>query len=220
MNTTTSNKIYIKGRDVVRDTTYDLALLPERTYKVRLDDGAEMPVRAHRTDIGYDIKIKSFEYSKEIQASTRLIEEPTKSVENGVSVSSFRRYPTAIPCYIKVDTGVAIQMDGQDDLAHCISVEAVPNSRMSKAPFVLGNSIGVIDPGYTGTIKFIYNVLPSATWEDINDRFVVGAVIGQLKFSVVLTPGLRRVDELDATDRGDGGFGSTEKTVDTAPAKV
>lgn len=220
MNTTTSNKIYIKGRDVMADALHDLQNLHLRTYKVRLDDGASMPVRAHNTDVGYDVTIKSFEYSKEMQVSTRLIEESLEAGEDGVTRSHYHRYTAPIPCHITVDTGIAVQMDEQDGRAHCISVDAVPNSRMSKPPFVLGNSLGTIDPGYTGTIKFIYDVLPSATWEDINERFKIGATIGQLKFSVVLTPGLRRVDTLDDTDRGDGGFGSTEKTVDTAPETV
>lgn len=207
----TQHQIYIKGRDVAADTKYDIDNLCNRMYKVKLEDGAAMPTRAHNTDVGYDVKIHSFKYSEDRQTSTKLVLK-----DNAYVLAE----TNPIPCYIEVDTGVAIQMDGQDDRAHCICIDAVPNSRMAKPPFLLGNSPGTIDPGYTGTIKLKFNVLPAATWQDIVERFQVGATIGQLKFSVVLTPGLRLVEELDSTDRSDGGFGSTEKTVDTTTDKV
>lgn len=63
---------------------------------------------------------------------------------------------------------------------------------------------GVIDSGYTGSIRVkLYN----HTREDyaINE----GDKIAQLVILPIITPDLELVDEFEATERGDGGFGST-----------
>lgn len=63
---------------------------------------------------------------------------------------------------------------------------------------------GVIDVGYTGSIRVkLYN--------HSNDWYFVkkGDKISQLVILNILTPDLEVVDELDETERGSGGFGST-----------
>ena len=63
---------------------------------------------------------------------------------------------------------------------------------------------GVIDVGYTGSIRVkLYN--HSDDWYIVNK----GDKISQLVILPILTPDLELVDELDETERGDGGFGST-----------
>ena len=65
-------------------------------------------------------------------------------------------------------------------------------------------SEGVIDVGYTGSIRVkLYN--HSADWYMVNN----GDKISQLVIMPILTPDLELVDELDETERGNGGFGST-----------
>lgn len=65
-------------------------------------------------------------------------------------------------------------------------------------------SEGVIDVGYTGSIRVkLYN--HSGRWYQVNK----GDKISQLVILPILTPELELVKELDATERGDGGFGST-----------
>lgn len=65
-------------------------------------------------------------------------------------------------------------------------------------------SEGVIDAGYTGSIRAkLYN------HSDINFDFLAGDKITQLVILPVLTPRLELVNSLAETDRGDGGFGST-----------
>ena len=70
---------------------------------------------------------------------------------------------------------------------------------------VLANHVGVIDSGYRGEIMFKFRVLNN-DWQDIYD---VGDRIGQL----IITPYPRidfvEVDELTASSRGEGGYGST-----------
>lgn len=63
---------------------------------------------------------------------------------------------------------------------------------------------GVIDVGYTGSIRVkLYN--------HSNDWYFVkkGDKISQLVILNILTPDLEVVEELDETERGSGGFGST-----------
>lgn len=65
-------------------------------------------------------------------------------------------------------------------------------------------SEGVIDAGYTGSIRVkLYNHSDKAYPVYAGDK------ISQLVILPILTPDLELVDELEATDRGAGGFGST-----------
>lgn len=65
-------------------------------------------------------------------------------------------------------------------------------------------SEGVIDSGFTGSITVkLYN--------NSTESYVVhrGDKISQLVILPILTPQIRLVDELEETERGDNGFGST-----------
>lgn len=65
-------------------------------------------------------------------------------------------------------------------------------------------SEGVIDVGYTGSIRVkLYNHTDQDYCVHKGDK------ISQLVIIPVLTPQLELVDELESTERGDGGFGST-----------
>lgn len=65
-------------------------------------------------------------------------------------------------------------------------------------------SEGVIDCGYTGSIMVkLYN------HGDCTVPIERGQKISQLVLLPIITPQLEEVDSLEATERGDGGFGST-----------
>lgn len=65
-------------------------------------------------------------------------------------------------------------------------------------------SEGVIDAGYTGSIRAkLYNL------GDVAFDFRAGDKITQLVILPVLTPRLELVNSLNETERGDNGFGST-----------
>lgn len=67
-------------------------------------------------------------------------------------------------------------------------------------------SAGVIDSGYTGSICVkLYNHGFEAV------RIKAGQKISQLVILPIVTPEVELVDRLEATERGDGGFGSTGK---------
>lgn len=63
---------------------------------------------------------------------------------------------------------------------------------------------GVIDPGYRGEIKVVLtNVTPTPITLNAGDR------IAQLRIVKKLQATFEEVEDLDATHRGEGGFGST-----------
>lgn len=148
-----------------------------------------------RQDTGWDVKVKSVEFSK------RTLHGKWDKLLQILTLGLYK----PVPCFVKVDTGVSVQAVDTG-----IGFQLRMNSRASKTPFVLGNAIGTIDPGYTGNIMAIFNVLSWATWDDINSYFKEGAVIGQLVPERQVEIVWLKLDRRPAaTDRSTGGFGST-----------
>lgn len=65
-------------------------------------------------------------------------------------------------------------------------------------------STGLIDPGYTGSVRVKLTNLGADTY-----KVERGDKISQIVFIEACTPSLTLVDRLDPTERGDNGFGST-----------
>lgn len=88
-------------------------------------------------------------------------------------------------------------------------IEIVPRSSMSKTGYMLANSVGTIDPGYTGTLK-VALIKVDPDMEDIKLPFTrCQMVLRKAEYA-----SLARVDSLNETVRGDGGFGSSDaKTI-------
>jgi dUTP pyrophosphatase len=64
--------------------------------------------------------------------------------------------------------------------------------------------LGTIDSEYRGEVKVIITNL-----DEIHRHINPGDRIAQLVVAPVLYPKFREVEELDETERGEGGFGST-----------
>ena len=81
----------------------------------------------------------------------------------------------------------------------------VPRSNISKHPWVMANSVGIIDSDYRGEwmVKF------KAITDELTLPYTVGERIAQVYFEKVTDVAFAEVDELDQTERGEGGFGST-----------
>lgn len=80
-----------------------------------------------------------------------------------------------------------------------------PRSSISKTGLLLLNSIGVIDATYRGELMaFLWNTKDTEVSVKKGDRLVqiVAPNMGHIKE-------IRIVDELDETERGEGGFGSS-----------
>lgn len=135
--------------------------------KIKLDDGAFVPTRAHEHDGGMDL------YAMEDQIV------PAKE--------------SAI-----FDTGVHVQLpSGTAGLLVSKSGLNVLHGLTSE---------GLIDEGYTGSIVVkLYNN------SGYDYRVHRGDKISQLVILPVITPEVELVEELEDTERGTGGFGSTGK---------
>jgi len=98
--------------------------------------------------------------------------------------------PTGMSIYIE-DNGLAAMILPRSGLGH-------------KHGIVLGNLVGLIDSDYQGELMV-------SCWNRGNTPFTmeVGERIAQLVIVPVVQAEFNLVDEFEATDRGEGGFGST-----------
>ena len=87
-----------------------------------------------------------------------------------------------------------------------------PRSSNTKKDLILGNSVGVIDSGYRGEVVFKFReLLPSERDIEFGAReYEIGDRIGQIIIMPYPQIEFNLVDELSTTDRGIGGFGSTD----------
>ena len=156
----------------------------------RLNENAVMPKKAHPTDAGFDLV-----------ATSREIDEYGNIVYG---------------------TGLAVEIpEGYVGLAF-------PRSSVSKYDIVMANSTGVIDAHFRGEMKFKFKPTLHA-WENIDEEvgeeilvcgfhdtetvtpYNVGDRVAQLIIMPIPEIEFEEVEELTATDRGDGGYGSTGK---------
>lgn len=148
-----------------------------REVKVVIDDGAYLPVRAHGDDAGYDLRTPA--------------DFNLPAMTEGIPFADTPSCGMAV-----VDTGVHIQIPK----GYCGMVVSKSGLNVNKNITVTG----LIDSGYTGTIRVkLYNYGKTA-WQ-----FKRGDKIAQLVLLPVYTPYLNPVDSLEKTERGNGGFGST-----------
>lgn len=101
--------------------------------------------------------------------------------------------------YTEYGTGIAVEIPkGYVGLIF-------PRSSIYKTGLVLSNSVGVIDSGYRGEIKFkFYDSL-----QMYDNPYRIGARIGQLIIIPYPQIEFEEVQELETSERGTGGFGST-----------
>lgn len=101
-----------------------------------------------------------------------------------------------------IPTGISIHI-GDNSIAATI----LPRSGLGhKHGIVLGNLVGLIDSDYQGPLMV-------SVWNRGNDHYTInpGDRIAQLVFVPVLQVGFNVVEEYAASDRGEGGFGSSGK---------
>jgi dUTP pyrophosphatase len=100
------------------------------------------------------------------------------------------------------DTGLAFEIpEGHVGLIY-------PRSSVtSKTTLTLGNSVGVIDSDYRGTVSFQFRQANPK----VRREYKVGDRVGQMMIIPIPSVQLVEVGELSDTLRGDGGYGSTGK---------
>ena len=101
---------------------------------------------------------------------------------------------------VKIPTGIAIALPGPEYVALVYARSGLG----IKHGVSLSNGVGVIDSDYRGEIM--------VGLTNLSDKFYTiqpGDRIAQLVVTPVVLPELERVEALDETGRGTGGFGST-----------
>lgn len=97
-----------------------------------------------------------------------------------------------------ISTGLSIYIEDKNICAHLL-----PRSGMGhKHGIILGNSVGLIDSDYQGPWML-------SIWNRSDKEFTInpGERIAQMVFMPVLHVTLEQVENFDATERGEGGFG-------------
>ena len=134
--------------------------------RIKLDEGAYMPLRAHPTDAGLDLRTP--------------IDVVVPSKGSAV-----------------IDTGVHVALDH----GYYGKLESKSGLNVKHNVVSLG---GTIDEPYRGSIVAkLYNM------GDEDYEFKAGDKIVQMVIMPYIAPKLELVDELDDTDRGSNGFGSS-----------
>jgi dUTP pyrophosphatase len=97
-----------------------------------------------------------------------------------------------------IDSGIAIEIpEGFVGLLF-------PRSSVQSTGLRLTNGVGVIDSGYRGSIKAVFDIIDSSLmYYEEGDRFAQLMIIPHPPVE------FEEVQELSSTERGEGGFGST-----------
>ena len=136
--------------------------------KVKLDEGAIVPTRAHSTDAGLDLYSPKAHY---------IPFGDSAAIDTGVHVE----IPAGYVGMIKSKSGLNVKRNLTSE--------------------------GVIDAGYTGSIvvKLRNHSKNKGYYVEKGDK------ISQLVILPIITPEIELVDDLEETERGNNGFGSTGK---------
>ena len=162
----------------------------------RISDKAVVPSRAHETDSGWDLTVIGID---KIKGDT-----------------------------IFFKTGLQVKPPA----GHYF--EVYPRSSISPLPFMLANSVGIIDESYRGelivAIRVLHSSMGTSSERDTYPSGMVNALdarpasitevanlilgkkpkIAQMILRKRLDTGFEEVEELDDTERGSGGFGSSD----------
>jgi dUTP pyrophosphatase len=155
----------------------------------KLRENAKLPTKAHDDDFCYDVYACG-------------CEEVAPNVY---------RYPLGFALQIDENEGISLP-DNQVSMFFpmqayhkaILSIDFRPRSSVWKTGMVLANSCGTVDYGYTGEVcAFFYHVMPDMPKYEPGDR------VAQMKIGFTVPIEFVEVEELDDTERGDKGFGSS-----------
>ncbi len=113
------------------------------------------------------------------------------------------------PNVYKYGTGLAFEIVNDvnqrlDTEVYNFGLTIRPRSSICKTGMILSNSLGTIDFSYRGEVSAVfYHVMPSMP------KYEVGDKIAQIHIDIVEKIDFEEAEELNATERGVGGYGST-----------
>jgi len=85
-------------------------------------------------------------------------------------------------------------------------IDFVPRSSITKKQVMMANSFGVIDIDYRGELLIAIKLDDSM----VNYMELIGSPLCQIVLRPLIIADIEIVEDLDATVRGEGGFGSTD----------
>lgn len=109
--------------------------------------------------------------------------------------------------WVKCDSGIVQQPSNNFWILACA------NSRLTKCDLVLQNGLGIIDPDYRGTIRFIYHTTHpsySTNWIELLTKSC-GQLVAIPRVTNLQLDMQDNPNNLTNTTRGTSGFGSTNK---------
>lgn len=198
----------------------------------KLHPDAHVPTRAHDTDAGMDLYALPVEYTDEekkayksvvdqnvtyakffdlfggtgIFGDTLLSEKQKAAIDIAGKLTDsewddyFKSKIVIMPHETKmISTGIAIAVP--TGYMGCIYARSGLASKKSLAP---ANCVGIVDSDYRGEVKVALH-----NYSDKNQIIDVGERIAQLVIQPISLCTPVEVEELDETDRGIGGFGSS-----------
>ena len=162
---------------------------------VKFDKNARIPEKAHPSDFGFDVYAVS---EKEIAPNVWQY-----GLGFGLQIDRNKDFLDILIGYTDCEGNGRTFLDNNVNL----SIDFRPRSSVWKTGMALANSCGTIDENYTGEIKLVfYHLFPLSL-----PRYKVGDKIAQCKIGMAFPMEFLEVDSLNETDRGDGGFGSSDK---------
>ncbi len=180
----------------------------------KLHPDAHVPTRAHDTDAGMDLYALPVEYTDEKKgdiknrlAAKAMLQSAAAFDRLWAATDSDWEQAFAKGIFISphetvmVSTGIAIAVP--TGYMGCIYARSGLASKHGLAP---ANCVGIVDSDYRGEVKVALH-----NYSDKNQIIDVGERIAQLVIQPISLCAPVEVEELDETERGSAGFGSTGK---------
>ena len=162
----------------------------------KLRENAKLPVKSNESDFGYDvyacdcIEVLPGVYKYPLGFALQIDETERVFLKEAVK----DQYYEKTKCTVQIPSECILDIDFR------------PRSSIYKTGMSLCNSEGTVDRDYTGEVcLFFYHLKPELPKYEIGER------IAQMKIGFTLPIEFVEVEELEETERGDGGFGSTGK---------
>lgn len=152
----------------------------------------------------YAMKCCAHEFDRLPTVKFRMVDEKAVRPEQfrvsdvGFDLSIISKVRDLGPAMALYDTGIQVTPP------HGFYMEVIPRSSISKSGYMMLNSVGIIDPAYTGSI-LVALIKVDPTKPDI----AFPTRCAQLVMRRLYHFELSQVDNLAKTQRADGGFGST-----------
>jgi dUTP pyrophosphatase len=127
-----------------------------------------------------------------------VIPSKTRITDEGYDLTIIKKIKDISPITAMYTTGICIETD------YRYYTEIVPRSSISKSGYILSNNIGIIDKSYRGELMIVVTKIDNHL-PDLQLPFRCAQLLIKKSYHYIL----KQQDNLNETDRNNGGFGST-----------